>query len=134
MLHYMISHEPFLFNADGTLHPLASFTKPDAYISSIEFTNTVVNGIVNEIRSGFNGKDYVIVVQSDHGFKFDEKDPFFESESCEIFYAVYASDKTIAACTDDISSVNGCRLIFNKYFNSGFLLLPSCSYTLTSPE
>jgi hypothetical protein len=130
MFHYMITHEPFVFNADGSLSDSASFTKPNAYISCVQYANKVIDDLTSLVQTKYEGRNFVIIVQSDHGFKFDEEDPFFEKESCKIFYAVYASDHDYSSWQPRISSVNGFRIIFNKYFRMGFPLLPSRSFNL----
>ena len=130
IFHYMITHEPFLFNEDGSLHDHPSYTQPDAYVSSVVYANQVLERITQRIRSRFSKRSHVVVVQSDHGFKFDEEGADFLRESNKIFYAVYASDGDYAPWTNDVNSVNTFRIIFDKYFNAGFPLLPSHNFVL----
>ncbi len=72
----------------------------------------------------------VILLQSDHGFKFSYDDPDFDSEACKILYAVYCSDGIYPGWNNSVNSVNSFRILFNKYFNTGFDLLPGRSYNL----
>ena len=127
MFQYMLTHEPFLFNADGSLHKQASYTKSDAYVSSVQFANTVIVDLVRLIQTSFKGQDFVIIIQSDHGFKFDESDPLFEKESCKIFFAAHSSDGDTSLWPNDMAGVNTFSLLFNKYFNTSFPLLPAQS-------
>lgn len=134
LLHYMVTHEPFLFNSDGTLHPAASFTKPDAYLSSVQYANQVITEMVDLIRSSYTYRDFIIVLQSDHGFKFEETDPHFEEESCKILYAVFSSDGNHHVWPNDINAVNGFRILLNKYFATRLPMLPSRTHVLQYRE
>jgi hypothetical protein len=134
MLQYMLTHEPFVFNADGTLHDRASFTNADAYIPSIQFANKVIVDLCDHIREQNKNRNYIIILQSDHGFKFDEKDPLFNEESCRILFAVYSSDNNYSEWKNDIAGVNVFRILFNKYFNTTFPLLPAKTHILLYRE
>ena len=134
MLQYMLTHEPFVFNADGTLHERASFTNADAYIPSIRFANKVIADLCDHIREQNKNRNYIIILQSDHGFKFDEQDPLFKEESCRILFAVYSSDNNYRDWKNDIAGVNVFRILFNKYFNTTFPLLPAKTHILRYRE
>lgn len=129
MYHFMLSHEPFIYNNDGSLDLTVGYgAYPEKYISSIKFANNKLIGFVDSIKQMYAGKEYVIILQGDHGFKFDEKDPLFDEEGCSILYAVYCSDGDYSKWNRSFNSVNGFRVLFNKYFNTSFSPLENRSY------
>jgi hypothetical protein len=125
MFHYMITHDPFVFNADGSFYEKARFNSRDGYLSSIQYANKVVNDITDLILSTNKDKNFVIIIQSDHGFRYGEDEPEFEKESCKIFYAVYCSDGIYNEWKSNTSSINTFRLVFNKYFRTAYPMLPA---------
>jgi hypothetical protein len=133
MLQFMLTHEPFLYNADGSIHPRASFTKSDAYISSVEYANKVIDSLCNYIIRTYSSREFVIIFQSDHGFKFDESDPFF-MQSNRIPFAVYSSDQNYQGWHQNVSGVNIFRILLNKYFNTALPLLDERTYFLRYRE
>jgi hypothetical protein len=131
MLHYMLPHEPFIYNADGSIRYEQGFNfDPANFIPHLQYTNSVVDSLLNAIFTNYANRNIVIVIQGDHGYKFDEDDPLFDEESCKILYGVYCSDKNYSGWYKSLSSVNSFRLIFNKYFHTGLDLLPDSSYNL----
>ena len=72
----------------------------------------------------------VIILQGDHGYKFDETDPLFDQEGCSILYSVYCSDSSYTGLKNSFNSVNGFRVIFNKYFHTNLPILENRSYNL----
>jgi hypothetical protein len=131
MFHYMLTHEPFIYRADGTLDLNTNFGMyPDRYITSIKNANSALNGFIGSLQGIYKGQDLVIVLQGDHGYKFDEKNPLFEQEGCSILYAVYCSDLRYPAWINSFNSVNGFRILFNKYFHTNFPLMENRSISL----
>lgn len=133
MLQMMLTHEPFLYNADGSIHPKASFTHADAYIPSVEYANKVLTKLFDHIFNSYRDRDFIIIFLSDHGFKFDESDPYFE-ESCRIPFAVYSSDQNYEGWRRNLAGVNIFRVLFNKYFNTTFPVLESRTHLLRYHE
>lgn len=132
MFHFMLPHEPFIYTGDGTI-PYKKNVFEDLkedFIPHLSYTNSVVAMFADSIISRYKNDNIVIIIQGDHGFKFEESDPFFEEESCNILYAVYCSDKDYRGWYDSISSVNSFRIIFNKYLQTDFPLLKDTSYNL----
>jgi hypothetical protein len=131
MFHYTFTHEPFLYRQDGSLDTAASFDMfPEKYIASINYANDIVTNLVDSIRAIYSGKDLVIILQGDHGYKYDEKDSLFDQEGCSILYSVYCSDHLYPAWTNTFNSVNTFRVLFNKYFHTDLPLLENHSYNL----
>jgi hypothetical protein len=131
MFHFMLTHEPFIYNADGTLDLTVNYGMyPERYIYSVNYANKLLTGFVDSIKQMYKGKDVVIILQGDHGYKFDESDPLFDEEGCNILYAVYCSDGNYAQWNHSFNSVNGFRVLFNKYFHTDFPILDNRSYNL----
>ena len=131
MFHYMFTHEPFLYNADGTIDLTVGFGMyPDKYLSSMAYANKVMTGFIDSLQQILQGREAVIVIQGDHGYKFEEADPLYKQEGCSIFYAVYCSDLQYPGWSNSFNSVNGFRVLFNKYFLTNFPMLENRSYDL----
>jgi hypothetical protein len=131
LFHFMLPHEPYLYNPAGKIdYKQAVESSPEGYIEHLKYTNTVVYDFVDCILASYQKKNIVIVIQGDHGYKWPETDPLYDKEGCKNLYAVYCSDKNYSHWYKTISSVNGFRIIFNKYFKAHFPLLPDNSYSL----
>lgn len=131
MYHYMFTHEPFIYKADGTLDTATGFGMyPDRYVPSIKRANEALSGFVDSLQDIYKGKELVIILQGDHGYKFDETDPLFEQEGCSIFYAVYCSDQKYSGWETPFNSVNGFRVLFNKCFHTNLSTLENRSINL----
>ena len=133
MFHFMYTHMPLIYNSDGSLDLISSsksFAEKDKYVPSVQYANLIIDKLTDSIKSLYAGKDFVILLQGDHGFKFGEQDPSFDRDSPKILYAVYCSDNDYSMWKRSISSVNSFRILFNKYFHTGFPLLPDHAYML----
>lgn len=131
MFHYMLTHEPFLYKPDGSLDTTAGFDVDEKkYVPSIVYANNVILTLVDSLKEMYSGKDFVIILQGDHGYKYDEKDPFFDQEGCSILYSVYCSDHRQSAWSNTFNSVNTFRVLFNKYFHTNLPVLENRSYNL----
>ena len=131
MFHYMLTHEPFLYNADGSLDTTTGFgMAAEKYIPSITYANNVLTMMLDSIKSIYREKDFVIILQGDHGYKYEESDPLFDQEGCSILYSVYCSDLSYPAWNNTFNSVNTFSVLFNKYFHTNLPLLENRSYDL----
>jgi len=131
LIHMLLPHEPFIYRQDGTFGALiGGDSNKEAFLEQLKYTNRIIEKITDSILSVYAGKEFVIIIQGDHGFKFEENDPLFEQESCGILYSVYNSQKKYNSLYPSISSVNGFRILFNDYFNTRFPLLPDSSFNL----
>jgi membrane-anchored protein YejM (alkaline phosphatase superfamily) len=120
-----------MYNEDGSLNFTSQFrVEQGRYIPVLKHANRVMATFVDSIQRMYEKRDLVIIIQGDHGYKFEENDPLFESQSCSIVYAVYCSDNDYSFWNNSISAVNGFRMLFNKYFHTGFKKLPDHSYNL----
>lgn len=48
--------------------------------------------MIDSLRKMYLEQLLVIILQVDHGYKFEEQDPLFDQEGCSILYSVYCSD------------------------------------------
>lgn len=133
MIHIYLPHEPFIYNEDGSKHYVDGLSASGThYLPQLKYTNRIVQMMIDSIQHNYKNKELVILLQGDHGFKFEENDPLFDKESCKIMYAVYNSRKKYASWYPSVSSVNGFRILFNDNFGTTFPLLPDSSFILLS--
>lgn len=131
MFHYMYTHEAFLYDDNGNLSLNSGYgMAPHKYVASVKYANRVIDMLVDSIKQMYGGRDLVMIIQGDHGYKFEENDPLFDTESCSMMYAVYCSDGDYSLWRNRMSAVNSFRIFFNKYFNAGFSMLPDSCYNL----
>jgi hypothetical protein len=131
VFHMPIPHEPYLYDSSGKPSPKQAMEGTrEGYLNQLKYSNQLMERLVDSILSGFRNRQFALVLQSDHGFKFNESDPEFDAESCKILYAIYCSDKDYSGWYETMSSVNGFRILFNKYFQTQFPLLRDSSFTL----
>jgi hypothetical protein len=123
--HFMLPHDPFLFDAKGNVQYYTDFNKSlkEKYLEQLKYTNTLVLDMVNYIQKHYN-KKAVIILQGDHGFKEWPGEEHYEDIAFQNLNAVYFPDTTYTSLYDGFSPVNTFRLVFNHYFNSQFEILP----------
>jgi hypothetical protein len=130
LLHVMLPHEPFIYKPDGKLQYKGYNSDPALFIDQLKYTNTIAESVVDNILKSQKGRQTVILLQGDHGYKFDKGDKNFKTESCNIFYAVYNSERQYGDWYPTISGVNSFRVLFNKIFKEKFPLLQDSSFNL----
>lgn len=131
LFHFMLPHEPYMYRADGSIAYENGYTASARYyIPHLQYTNQIITQLTDSILSACRQKNTVIILQGDHGFRFQETDPLYDVESCKTLYAVYCSDASYTPWYKMGSTVNSFRIFFNKYFQTGFPLLPDTSYNL----
>lgn len=131
MFHYFFTHEPFIYNADGSIDQSVGFGMyPGKYVPSVNYANSVIQKLVDSLLEAGKGKNMAIVIQGDHGYKFEEDDPLFNQEGCSILYAVYCSDHSYPGWSNTFNSVNSFRVLFNKYFHTNLPILENRSVNL----
>ena len=141
--HFLVPHEPFLFNQAGN-KPSKLEQKPvqEKYIDQLIFTNKKITTLVDTIISN-SSTPPIIILQSDEGpyihkdFK-AKKGPQIKnwgdltSDAIKvhlyIFNAYYLPDCDKSSLYSSITPVNTFRLIFNKYLGTDFKLLKDKSY------
>jgi hypothetical protein len=131
MYHWMFTHEPFIYNADGSIDTTVGFGMyPEKYVPSINYANKQLTWFIDSLKASAGNREIVIILQGDHGYKFEERDPLFDREGCSILYAIYCSDGRYAGWSNSLNSVNTFRLLFNKYFHTNLPTLENRSFNL----
>lgn len=133
LIHFFLPHEPYIYNPDGSLHfKNANGSDRNNFIPQVAYTGIVARRLIQyiQLQQQHTNREQVILVQGDHGFKYEETEPDFQTESCRILYGVYNSRRNYAGWYDSISSVNGFRILFNQYFNTRLPLLEDKSINL----
>tara|TARA_B110000467_G_C18235895_1_gene431530 strand:- start:117 stop:1082 length:966 start_codon:yes stop_codon:yes gene_type:complete len=127
--HIMLPHHPYIFQSDGTLiSDTENFELQNetAYLSQLEFTNSKVLDVVKKLLA--KEPQPIIVVQSDHGFRFNHdeitSDDYASIErSFSNFSAYYFPDNTLTNNNQVHTSVNSFRILFNNNFGTDYELL-----------
>jgi hypothetical protein len=118
--HLTTTHQPFVFNPDGSMIWPIDETK-DTYLSQIEYTNQrileIVKRLIQESRT-----PPIIILQGDHSYAPDHA-------RVKILNAYYLPGKS-AAIYPTITPVNTFRVIFDQYFAYHLGLKPDRSYYL----
>jgi hypothetical protein len=129
--HLLVTHDPFVFMPDGSFSTSKDFTAAD-YINSVEFIDTALPGIVEEIIRK-SEQPPIIIVMGDHGPTV--KGTPIEDRMKNLF-AIYlqGAEPEAEAFYNEISPVNVFRLIFNYMFNTNFELLDEKSYEIWNPS
>lgn len=132
LIHFFLPHEPYIYDAAGRLHfKNTNGSERSNFIPQVAYTAFVARRLIQYIQlQQQQNREQVILVQGDHGYKYEENEPDFNTESCRILYGVYNSRRVYTGWYDSVSSVNGFRILFNQYFHTGIPLLPDHSYNL----
>jgi hypothetical protein len=152
--HILVPHEPFVFNADGSINNMSTDydnigkTVSNKYLDQIKYINTEMKNLIENITS--SDPDAVIILQADEGFyphlffgnsslnnKIKSGDYNMEDWDTDYLKAKYGvlaayrlpkpNEGTSTVGTD---SVNIFRYIFNEYFDAGMTYLPNCQFGL----
>ncbi|MBY0535121.1 MAG: hypothetical protein K2P88_04650 [Chitinophagaceae bacterium] len=131
-LHLYLPHEPFIYNEDGSLHLQAGLqaNADTFFVKQVQYTNNLLEKLVDEIIQTEKNRPFVILLQGDHGFKFEEKDPLFEKESWSTYLAIYSSNRKSHRMHDGMNLVNTYRNLFSDLFGIDLKPLPSKQYLL----
>jgi hypothetical protein len=153
--HMLLPHEPFEFNADGSLSQhrgYDSYGKPikEKYIEQVKFTNSQIGEITAKIRK--NSPEAVVIINADEGTypqfindTFRNPTPrggeaeiiMNNSENMQewpvdwlkmkfgILQAVHIPEAT-REDLNNLSSVNVFRIVLNRYLGYDLEYLPSC--------
>jgi len=140
--HFMIPHEPHLFDVDGKLLADKDDIPPlyKTYPAQINFVNDLIRQMVSEILQK-NKRNTIIILEGDHGFReFLEGPNWFARTPDSVkqyftpnFSAYYFPDSDYRRMYDTITPLNVFRVILNQYFHQNFRLLKDTS-TLVKDE
>lgn len=157
--HLLIPHEPFYFNADGSLstHPEADnvgATVKDKYTGQITYINSYLQELVKRIGERSGGRSIVVLnadegpypqvmdstvrkplqgAQSDDVIRGDMRS--WPDEWLRMKYGILQAIHIPGARADDLSklsSVNVFRIVLNRHFGYELPYLPECHYGLTA--
>ena len=122
--HFMIAHEPNVFDSSGRFAPQQQNSSgPEifrTYTTEIIYANKVMRELVSNIFE--KNKRAIIIIAGDHGYKEFNSDKM-KSYAYPNFFAAYFPDKNYSDLSDQMTPVNTFRIIFNKFFNQNLSLL-----------
>lgn len=120
--HIISPHSPFLFGPNGEVLPAAKkygYNDIRVYLGQHIFITKRIQEVIEDIIA--NSKvPPIIILQSDHGVRFDKLD---EPSANKIFNAYLLPNNGKSKLYDSINPVNTFRLIFNYYFGAKYELL-----------
>jgi hypothetical protein len=155
--HILVPHDPYYFNADGSLSTTFGSDNIGApikqkYLGQVQYINGQMKDILGKINAASKGKA-VVVLQADEGpYPFQLNDEVFDQANVDdelqagdmrgwstanlqmkfgnlAAYHVPAADLADDAVAKSAAdSVNIFRLVLNSYFGEGLPYLPDCYY------
>lgn len=122
--HFLVPHPPFIFTPDGKFD--WSDNEVDGYLSNMEFIDSQITGVVEEIIAKSKIPP-VIILMGDHGPSgVPSKDQ--PSLRMSILNAYYVNDAAKQDLYPAITPVNSFRVVFNNYFGTDYPLLEDIAY------
>lgn len=130
-IHLTPAHYPYMFTPNGDLQEDERFYSKDngwpvsqgigrkGYLNGIMYLNSALLPIIENLQSSKNPP--IIIIQADHG------NMIFKQQ--EILSAYFFPDQDYRSLYSNISPVNSFRVVFNKYFNQTYPLLPDRSFS-----
>ncbi|MBY0476044.1 MAG: LTA synthase family protein [Chitinophagaceae bacterium] len=128
--HFMIPHEPFVFDSAGkVIPPILTENNEEQnvrqFIDQVKYTNKIIQQLVAYIKRN-NKKNTVIIIEGDHGYR-----NIYGKQEYLIFdnlQTIYYPDGNYSAYKPTHSPINTFRFVLNKYFHTQFLPLTDTSY------
>jgi hypothetical protein len=152
--HILVPHEPFVFNADGSINANSGDDNQGEpiktkYINQVEFISNQMKTLIDQINQASHNQS-IIILQADEGpypLIFNDQDFNYNqmtdeladssmlswsNQNLKMKFGNLAAYYVPQATTDDLEqgadTVNIFRLIFNTYFNGKMPYLPECYY------
>ena len=136
--HVLLPHDPYVFRADGTVIPEEEAKREeekDLYRGHLAFANANIKSIVDDLLSGPDDEDPIVIVQADEGPLFcrsvdcPEESVEYAATRFGVLNAMYLPgiDERLP---ETFTTVNTFRTIFREYFGADLPNLPDHSYTL----
>jgi hypothetical protein len=150
MMHVLLPHEPYVFDAFGDYPPAevqAARTLDDGYREQLKFTNAEIRRIVDELLAGPDETDPIVIIAADEGpypdryaanqvgFDWGIATPDELETKFGILNAMYLPGEAPAdapAPYPSMSSVNTFPIVFNRYFGTDLPLHPDRSWSSAS--
>lgn len=141
-VHTFLTHDPFVFDKDGSYVPesLAKLKDPrQVYIDQVIFANRKLKGLIEALQSNSKSQP-VIILQSDEGpyperiaqnidnFNWRDATKAELQQKFRITNNYYLPRVYYENLYPTITPVNTFRLIFNLYFGENFILLEDKNY------
>ena len=129
--HFMLPHEPFIFDSTGNMIKVGQFESNEErnvsmFMNQVKYANKVITDLIKHIKRN-NKKNTIIIVEGDHGYR-----NIYGKKEYLIFdnlNAIYYPDQDYSALTSTNSPVNTFRLLLNKYFYTKYpRLIDTCYY------
>lgn len=138
--HILLPHDPLVFRPDGSCRPvgeMGKITYNDGYVGQLQYANTMIRDMVTNLLAT-DGPPPIIILQADEG-PFPERyrttaaswDVATDRElqmKMGILNAIYFPDGDYRGFSQDMTSVNTFRLVFDKLFGTKLGLLPNHIY------
>ena len=140
--HLFIPHAPYLFDKDGNsvspqsnkLRGLQGWKNVDGYLNEIQFINKKMINFITKILS--QSDESIIIIQGDTGTSIlnnpDISD--YMKKRLSILYAIHIPHVDNKTFSENISSPNIYRIIFNNYFETDLEILDNRYYWYTDSD
>ena len=130
--HLMMPHHPYYYDEGGVFKSYEELSKiplsdTGAYLSYLKFTNKKVLSLADSILS-YSGKPPVIVIISDHGFRYFNSN--YEEFAFSNLLAIHLPDKDYNKFPDTMTNVNLFRTILNTTFHQRLPMLKDSSFVV----
>lgn len=135
--HFMIPHEPYVFDSSGNIKSAEEMlkenakTSDEAYFEQLVFARKAIDELVTYIQL-HNKKNTVIIVEGDHGYRTEKGNK--TGYTFQNFNSFYFPDQKYDQLYDSITPVNSFRIVINKYFKGNLPLLKDSSILVTSQK
>lgn len=116
VFHVMLPHEPFLYDSSGALIYRSYNTDPSDFIGQVMHTNVLLKEWIRQCLALQDQRRLLLIVQGDHGYKYEEEDRRFTTESNRILLAVYDSQQQYDQWTEEVNGTDLFRILLNQYF------------------
>lgn len=135
--HFMIPHEAYIFNKNGSLRNTNELINKEkgagtiGYKKQVQYASAVIKDLVSYIQQN-NKKNTVIIVAGDHGYRTDDGNK--KGYTFQNLNAFYFPDRNYSLLYDSLSPVNTFRIILNKSFGASYSLLKDSSILVTEQK
>ncbi len=139
--HFLVPHEPWKFNADGTdaMEASAQRSNRENYRQQLVYTNKRILQLLDKLQSG-PGPAPIIVIQADEGpelkYAGDRQLPALEKmrKRSGVLCAYYLPERNTAEIVPaDVTPVNSFRIVFNEYFGTKLPMLENRTFYWEHP-
>ncbi len=130
MAHILLPHGPYIFNQDCQYDPtqLDRLSNDQGYLEHLKCATRTAQEIISYIKASTQG-NAIIVMVADEGASSSKYSQVKKSnnwvstsdqalhERANVLTAYYFPDQDYARLSDDMSSINAFRTVFDQYFN-----------------